>query len=38
MPHGEFLIYVTEDGVVRTEVRMEAETLWMSLKQIAGPF
>jgi len=35
---GEILIYQTSDGTIQTEVRMEAETLWLSLNQIADLF
>jgi hypothetical protein len=35
---GEILLYKTEDGKERLEVRLEAETVWMSLNQINALF
>ncbi|MCF8054003.1 MAG: virulence protein RhuM/Fic/DOC family protein [Deltaproteobacteria bacterium] len=35
---GEMVIYQTADGSITTEVRMEAETLWLSEQQIAMVF
>lgn len=35
---GEIVIYQSPDGTIQTEVRMEAETLWLSLNQIADLF
>ncbi len=35
---GEFLLYQTEDGQVRLDVRMEGETVWLTQRQIAGMF
>ncbi len=35
---GQIVIYQTDDGAVQTEVRMEAETLWLSEQQIAMVF
>jgi len=29
-PGGEFLFYQTEDGRTRRQVRMDAETVWLS--------
>ncbi|MDX8407377.1 MAG: virulence protein RhuM/Fic/DOC family protein [Mariprofundaceae bacterium] len=37
-PNNEILIYQTEDGSAVTEVRLEAETLWLSLNQMAELF
>ena len=37
-PDGEFLLYQTEDGQVRIDVRMEGETVWLTQRQIAGMF
>jgi hypothetical protein len=37
-PEGEFLLYVTEDGEARLEVRLIGETVWLSLTQIAELF
>ena len=35
---GEILLYEAEDGNARLEVRLEAETVWLSLDQIAALF
>ena len=35
---GEFLLYQTEDGRTRVEVRMEQETVWLTQKQMAELF
>jgi hypothetical protein len=35
---GEFLLYQTEDGRTRVEVRMEHETVWLTQKQMAELF
>ena len=35
---GEFLIYQTEDGRTRVQVRVEQETVWLSLNQLAELF
>jgi hypothetical protein len=35
---GEFLIYQTEDGKTRVQVRFEHETVWLSLNQLADLF
>lgn len=37
-PAGEILLYQTEDGRSRVEVRMQAETVWLSLNQMAELF
>ncbi len=37
-PSGDFLLYQTEDGRQRIECRLEHETLWLSLNQIAALF
>ena len=37
-PGGEILLYQTEDGRSRIEVRMQAETVWLSLYQMAELF
>ena len=34
-PGGEFLLYQTEDGRTRLEVRVQDETVWLSLNQLA---
>lgn len=38
MATGEFLLYTTEDGAARLEVRMVDETVWLSLTQLAELF
>lgn len=35
---GEFLLYVTEDGQTRVEVRVEGETVWLPQKAMAELF
>src|ERR1051325_7502727 len=35
---GEFLLYKTEDGRTRLEVRVQQETVWLSLNQMAELF
>jgi hypothetical protein len=35
---GEIIIYTAPDGTAQTEVRMEANTLWLTEKQIATVF
>ena len=35
---GEFLLYQTEDGRTRVEVRVEQETVWLTQKQMAELF
>ncbi len=35
---GEFLLYQTEDGRTRLEVRVQHETVWLSLNQMAELF
>ncbi len=37
-PGGEILLYQTEDGRSRIEVRMQAESVWLSLNQMAELF
>jgi hypothetical protein len=34
-PHGELLVYQTENGTVKLEVRLENETLWLTQQQMA---
>jgi len=36
--NSEFLIYQTEDGQTKVDVRMENETVWLSLNQMAELF
>jgi hypothetical protein len=38
LPDGEFLLYNTEDGVTRLEVRLSGETVWLSLLQLTDLF
>jgi hypothetical protein len=37
-PGGEFLLYETEDGGVRLEVRLQDETFWLTQQMIAELF
>ena len=37
-PGGEFLFYQTEDGRTRLQVRVQNETVWLSLNQLAELF
>ncbi|MDP1923400.1 MAG: virulence RhuM family protein [Thiobacillus sp.] len=37
-PDGEFLLYTTEDGQTRLEVRLVGETMWLTLNQLAELF
>lgn len=37
-PEGEFLLYTTEDGQAQLEVRLDGETVWLSLAQLAELF
>lgn len=37
-PDGEFLLYTTEDGQFRLEVRLTGDTVWLSLGQMAEMF
>ena len=37
-PDGDFLMYTTEDGQARLEVRLNGETVWLSLTQLAELF
>jgi len=38
IPRGEVLVYQAPDGEVRVEVRLERETVWLSLGQMAELF
>ena len=38
MEKNEVLIYITEDGTVKLEVTMEAETVWLNLNQLCELF
>ena len=35
---GEILLYQTDDGQITLKVRLEAETVWLSLNQMADLF
>lgn len=37
-PHSQLLLYQTEDGKTRVEVRLENETVWLSQSQMAELF
>src|SRR3989304_2050003 len=37
-PHSQFLLYQSSDGQTRLEVRLENETVWLSLNQMAELF
>lgn len=37
-PDGEFLLYNTEDGETRLDVRLSGETVWLSLMEMAELF
>lgn len=37
-PGGEFILYQTEDGRTRLEVRFQGDTVWLSLNQMADLF
>jgi hypothetical protein len=37
-PLGDFLLYRTEDGKTRIEVRMQGDTVWLTLNQMAELF
>ena len=38
MNDNQIIIYKTEDGVTKIDVRLENETVWLSLDQIAELF
>lgn len=38
MEDSEILIYQSEDGNTKVEVRMEGETVWLALNQLADLF
>ena len=39
MPYrGEFLLYTTDDGQTQLQVRLQKETVWLSLNQMAELF
>ena len=37
-PSGEILLYQTDDGSTRIEVRMEGDTVWLSQRDMAELF
>jgi hypothetical protein len=37
-PHGQFLVYPTQDGRVKIEVRLENETVWLTQQHMADLF
>ena len=36
--YGEIIIYQTEDGLLKIDVNMQDETVWLSLEQMAELF
>lgn len=36
--HGSILLYQTEDGFTKIETRLENETVWLSIEQMAELF
>ena len=37
-PYGQFLVYPTEDGRTKIEVRLENETVWLTQQHMADLF
>jgi hypothetical protein len=37
-PGGQFLVYQTEDGILKIDVRFEGETVWLTQQQLAELF
>ena len=37
-PSGEVALFEAPDGQIRLDVRLERETVWLSLNQMAEPF
>jgi hypothetical protein len=37
-PHGQFLVYRSEDGGIKIEVRLENETVWLTQQRMADLF
>lgn len=37
-PGGQFLVYQTEDGKLKIDVRFEGETVWLTQQHMAGLF
>ena len=38
LPRGEILVYRTDDGQIRIETRMQNETIWLTINQMAKLF
>jgi len=38
LPQSEIILYQTEDGRTRLQVRLEGETVWLSLNQMVDLF
>ena len=38
MDQGEFLLYTSDDGDVQVNVKMEADTVWLTIEQMAELF
>ena len=38
VPRSQFLVYATEDGKLKIDVRLADETVWLSLDQLAALF
>jgi hypothetical protein len=37
-PGGQFIVYQTEDGKLKIDVRFEGETVWLTQQHLAEPF
>ena len=37
-PHGQLLVYSTEDGRIKIDVRLEGETVWLTQAHMAELF
>jgi len=37
-PSSQFLVYQTEDGKLKIDVRFQGDTVWLSLNQLAELF
>ena len=38
LEQGQFLLYLAEDGVIKIDVRLEGETVWLTQQQLADLF
>ena len=38
MPHSDILMYTTQDGLVKIEVTLDGDTVWLSIDQMAELF